>query len=168
MLICCQKTSILWKTMLSCHFFWIFVKNPYCYAHIWSEKCQFCQNYIRLWSQKVNRMAFLPIFDKKSLLSFPYFVKINVYFLENKRLSCPYLVKKRQFFQKHGALISFLYNFLWKTPAVIPIFGQKTSILSKLHNIICQKSQYDALFFRFFSKKKLYSCPYFVKKTAIL
>ena len=106
-----KKTSILWKTLLSCHFFWIFVKNPYCYAHIWSEKCQFCQNYIRLWSQKVNRMAFLPIFDKKSLLSFPYFVKINVYFLENKRLSCPYLVKKRQFFQKHGAHI-FFYNIL--------------------------------------------------------
>ena len=139
------------------------MKNPYCYAHIQSEKCQFCQNYIRLWSQKVNRMAFLPIFDKKSLLSFPYFVKINVYSLENKRLSCPYLVKKRQFFQKHGALIYFFYNILQKTPAVMPIFGQKTSILSKLHNIMGQKKLIGCTFFPIFTKKSMLPFPYFVK-----
>ena len=109
-------------------------------------------------------MAFLPIFDKKSLLSFPYFVKINVYFLENKRLSCPYLVKKRQFFQKHGALISFLYNILQKTPAVMPIFGQKTSILSKLHNIMGQKKLIGCTFFSDFHEKIDAPIPIFCQK----
>ena len=51
-----------------------------------------------------------------------------------------------------------------KPPAVMPIFDQKTSILSKQHYIMSQRSQYDALFFRFLTKKSSLLCPYFVKK----
>ena len=65
----------------------------------------------------------------------------------------------------------------------MPIFGQKTSILSKLHYIMEQKSQWDTLLFQFswknqcshahilskiVFKSKLLSCPYFVKNTSIL
>ena len=46
----------------------------------------------------------------------------------------------------------------------MPIFDQKTSILSKQHYIMSQRSQYDALFFRFLTKKSSLLCPYFVKK----
>ena len=45
-----------------------------------------------------------------------------------------------------------------------PCLVKKTSILSKLHYIMGQKSQQDALFFRFFTKKLLLSCPYYVNK----
>ena len=42
----CQKTSTLSKTCSShvvfSNFSW---KIPSCHAHIWSKKCQFCQNY---------------------------------------------------------------------------------------------------------------------------
>ena len=51
-----------------------------------------------------------------------------------------------------------------KPPAVMPIFDQKTSILSKQHYIMSQRSQYDALFFRFITKKSSLLC---VKKRPI-
>ena len=46
----------------------------------------------------------------------------------------------------------------------MPIFGEKTTNLSKLHYFMDQKSQQDAPFFRFFTKKLLLSCPYYVNK----
>ena len=49
-------------------------KTPYSHAHIWSKKRQFWQKYIILWAKKVNR-PFFPIFHKKILLSYPYFVE---------------------------------------------------------------------------------------------
>ena len=45
MLIFCQKNvHYLKNTMLSCHLFQFFMKNPCCHTHIWSKKHQFCQN----------------------------------------------------------------------------------------------------------------------------
>ena len=58
----------------------------------------------------------------------------------------------------------FFQIFHEKTPAVVHMIGQKTSILSKLYSILSQKSQYDALFSYFSQKKLLLLCPYFVKK----
>ena len=46
----------------------------------------------------------------------------------------------------------------------MPIFDQKTSILSKQHYIMSQRSQYDAFFFRFITKKSSLLC---VKKRPI-
>ena len=40
-----------------------------------------------------------------------------------------------------------------KNPAIMPIFGQKTSILSELQYIMGQKSQEDAFFFLIFHEK---------------
>ena len=64
----------------------------------------------------------------------------------------PILSKKRPFSQKHCALMSIKKKDE-KPPAVMPIFDQKTTILSKQHYIMSQRSQYDALFFRFLTKK---------------
>ena len=115
MLIFCQKNvHSLKNTMLSCHFFFIYMIYPCCHARIWSANCQFCQNYIKLWTKKVNRMPFFLISHKKSVLSFPFFVKKRP-FSENKLLLCQYWGKKHQFFQKQGDLILFVFNFSRKT-----------------------------------------------------
>ena len=48
---------------------------------------------------------------------------------------------KKVHFKKHGDLMSFFFFIFHEKPApVMPIFGQKTLILSKLHNIMGQKS----------------------------
>ena len=75
----------------------------------------------------------------------------------------PILSKKRPFSQKHCALMS-IKKKNEKPPAVMPIFDQKTTILSKQHYIMSQRSQYDALFFRFLMKKSSLLCQNFVKK----
>ena len=50
----------------------------------------------------------------------------------------------------------------------MPIFGQKTSILLKLHYFMVIKVNRMLFLFRFFTKKSLLSCPYFIKNTSIL
>ena len=76
----------------------------------------------------------------------PIFCRKNVHSLRNTVLLC-------QLKKNHE-----------KPPAVMPIFDQKTSILSKQHYIMSQRSQQDALFLRFLTKKLSLLCPYFVKK----
>ena len=76
----------------------------------------------------------------------PIFCRKNIHSLRNTVLLC-------QLKKNHE-----------KPPAVMPIFDQKTSILSKQHYIMSQRSQQDALFFRFLTKKLSLLCPYFVKK----
>ena len=44
-----------------------------CHVHIWSIKCQFCQNYTILWAKKVNKMPFFPIFHEKINALMPMF-----------------------------------------------------------------------------------------------
>ena len=50
----------------------------------------------------------------------------------------------------------------------MPIFGQKTSILLKLHYFMVIKVKRMLFLFRFFMKKSLLSCSYFIKNTSIL
>ena len=53
----------------------------------------------------------------------------------------PILVKKTSILSKtQCSHVLFFSNFSWKTPAVVHMIGQKTSILSKLHSILGQKS----------------------------
>ena len=101
MLICCQKNvPSLKNKMLSSHFLQNFMKIPCVYAHIWSEKCRFCQNYTRLWAKEVNRMPFFTILTKNHCCHSHILSKKRPFphSLENKRLLCPYLVKNRQCF----------------------------------------------------------------------
>ena len=111
---------------------------------------------------------FFRFVEKNQLLKCPYCDK-NVNFLKKHTALMPILSNKRQLSQKHSALISF-YS----------IFSCKTSILSKIqcyHAIFIKNPYYYAhiqskkrqiynriCFFRFFTKKSLFSCPYFVKK----
>ena len=86
-----------------------------------------------IFGQKVNRMPFFSDF-------WDFSHTVNCFHIH-------ILSKKRLFSQKHNALIS--------------IFCQKTSILSKplcSHVILCT----------FFMKTPLRSCPYLVKKSTIL
>ena len=119
---------------------------------------------------KVNRMPFLfRFFTKISLLSCQYLSKIRLFSKKHSALM-PILVKKkkRPLSQKHSALMWFFFNFSWKTPAVVHMIGQKTSILSKLHSILVKKVIGDAHFFLFLTKKLLLLCQYFVQKMSIL
>ena len=74
-IVCQKNVHYLKNTMLSCHLFLFFMKNPCFHAHIWSKKHKFCQNYTILWDKIVNRKPFLLIFHQKSLLSCPLFVR---------------------------------------------------------------------------------------------
>ena len=98
------------------------------------------------------------------------FALMPIYFQKKKRpfskKHCSHahiLSKKRPFFQKRCALMSIFSKFSSKTPCCHAHIWSKTSILSKLHYNMSQKSQYDALFFRFLTEKSSLSCPYFVK-----
>ena len=108
---------------------------------------------------KVNRMLFLfRFFTKKSLLSCPYFIKNTSILLKHTAL-IPILVKKTSILSKTRCshVFFFFSNFSWKTPAVVHMIGQKTSILSKLHSILGQKS-HRMPFFSYFSRKNY--CSY--------
>ena len=140
----CQKNVHPHKnTVLSCHFFLIFyVKPPCSHTHIWSEKRPFCRNNTILWAKKVNRMPFFRFFTKKSLLSCPYFVKKTSILKKSTLRSCPYFVKKTFILSKTQCSHVFFFQiFHEKPPAVMHIFGQKTSNLSKLYYIMGQTSQ---------------------------
>ena len=90
---------------------------------------------------KVTRMPFLfRFFTKKSLLSWKYFIK-NTYILKKTHCSHAHISQKNVHSLKNTMLsCAFFSNFSWKTPAVVHMIGQKTSILSKLHSILGQKS----------------------------
>ena len=76
----------------------------------------------------------------------PIFCRENVHSLRNTVLLCQF--KK----------------IMKNPPTVMLMFDQKTTILSKQHYIMSQRSQQDALFLRFLTKKLSLLCPYFVKK----
>ena len=112
-------------------------------------------------TKKVNRMSFFSDISRK---------KIAAHILKKKRpfskKHCSHahiLSEKCPFFQKHCALMWILSKFSSKTPCCHAHIWSKTSILSNLHYIMSQKSQYDAPFFRFLIEKSSLSCPYFVK-----
>ena len=128
-------------------------------------------------------MPFFSDFSPKNHCSRAHILSKKVHSLKIKLLSCPYFVRKTSILSKTQCSHVIFFKFFMRNPMLsCPYLVKSTSILSKIHYIICQKSQYDALFFRFFSKKKtavmpifyqknghslknkLLSCPYFVKK----
>ena len=118
---------------------------------------------LHIMTKKVNRMSFFGYFTKKICSNAHIFSKKNVHSLKKHCFHAHILSKKCPFFQKHCALMSIFSKFSSKTPCCHAHIWSKTSILSKLHYIMSQKSQYDALFFRFLTEKSSLSCPYFVK-----
>ena len=106
---------------------------------------------------------FFSIFSRKNYCLMPIYIfkNKNVHSLITHYSHANILSKKRPFSQKHCALMSNKKNHE-KSPSVMPIFDQKTSILSKQHYIMSQISQQNALFLRFLTKKLSLLCPYFV------
>ena len=99
-----------------------------------------------IMGQKSQQDAFFSIFlrKKNSSSDANIFSKSVDTFSKNTLLVCPYFVNKRVFSQIY---MYFFFSICFtKTPSLMPIFGKKTSILSKLHYIIGQKSQYNTLF----------------------
>ena len=86
----------------------------------------------------------------------------NVHFLKITLPSCPNFVKT-SVFSKNCAIMSFFQIGHKKSPALMPVFDIKLSILLKLHQFMGQKSQQNTFFFNF-SQQRLLSCSYFVKK----
>ena len=126
-------------------------------------------------------MPFFLIFHGKMAAFMP--IK-NFTSLKHTLFPCPLFVKKRQFSQKHGSLMSFFSNISWKTPAVMPMLGQQNvnsvnttkyygpkksigrpffSKTSTIKNTVLSRH-----LFKFFHEKPLLSCPYLVKITSIL
>ena len=120
---------------------------------------------------KVNRMPFLfRFFTKISLLSCQYLSKIRLFSKKHNALM-PILVKKNVHCLKNTVLSCDFFLFFMKTPAVVHMIGQKTSILSKLHSILVKKSHRMPFFF-YFSRKNYCSyvnilskkCPFSKRK----
>ena len=93
---------------------------------------------------------FFPISHEKITTLMPIFCK-NVHSLKTHSShyvnSLKNTVLSRHFFQK----------FLYKPNTLMPIFGQKTSILLKLHYFMVIKVTRMPFLFRFFTKKSLLS-----------
>ena len=147
-----QKTSVLSETLCSNVSFSKFLRKTPCgQANMWSKKRQFCQNYTILWAQQVKNNVFSD-FLQNIIASTLIFCQKNVHSLKNTLLSCPYVVKKSQFSKKLYSHIIFFLILNEKPLAAIPIFGQKTSILSN-YNILWGKTVNKLPFFLIFVKK---------------
>ena len=103
-------------------------------------------------------------------------------FMINMPLSCPCSVKKHQFCQKYTILLAprvnrmpFFLIFLEKITALMPIFCQRNVHSLKITlpscpnfvkktSIFSKKLCYHVIFFKFFIKNPLLSCPYLIKK----
>ena len=131
-------------TMLSCRFFLIFHEKHPAVMPIFGKKTfNFAKTTLYYGPIKSIEWHFFPIFDEKINALMPIYCPKNINSLKSILLSCPYIARKRPFSQKHVALMSFSYIYLHqKPPPVIPILGQKTSILSKLYYMMGQKSQW--------------------------
>ena len=94
----------------------------------------------------------------------------------------PIFDRKRPFSKKHYALMpifgqktSFLtktrvicFKFCMKDPLLsYPYLVEKCQFCQKLHYCKAQKSN-KMVFIRFFTKKSMLACPYFIKNTSIL
>ena len=128
------------------------MKNPFLSCPYLVKKMSILSKLHYTIGQKVNRIPlFFRIFTIK-YCSHAHILSKNVHSLINTLSSRPYFVQKCPFAQKHSVLASFFSKVSWKTPAVMPIFDQQTSILSKLAYYMSQNSQWDAPFTNYHEK----------------
>ena len=119
---------------------------------IFGQKMSILSKLHYIMGQKVNRIPlFFPNFHDKILLSCPYFIKKRPFSNKHTVLT-PIFCQKNVHSLKNSVLASFFSKVSWKTPAVMPIFDQQTSILSKLAYYMSQKSQWDAPFSNYHEK----------------
>ena len=146
-----KKTSILSKTRCS-HviFFKFFMEKSLPVMPMFSQKNV---NSVKTIGQKVNRIPiFFRIFTIK-YCSHGHIQSKNVHSLINALSSRPYLVKKVSNRSKTQCSRVIFSKVSLKTPAVMPIFDQQTSILSKLAYYISQKVNGMPLFLSTYHEK---------------
>ena len=162
----CQKNVHSVKNTLPCHFFLVFYEKSPAVKPIFGKKnVGFVKIALYVGSKKLIGCSFCSAFSRKNHFSHAHILSKIVYSLKT-HYSHTHISQKNVHSLKNTMLSCVFYfsNFSWKTPAIVHMIGQKMSILSKLHSILGQKSQYDALFSYFSQKKLLLLCPYFVKK----
>ena len=137
-----KKKSILSKTQCSHVIFFNFLwKIPYCHAHIWSKNVNSVKTTLYYGPTKSIGCPFFPIFHEKIPALMTIFCQKNVHSLKNKLLSCLYFVKKSILSKTLRSHVIFFQIFHEKPLLLCPYLVKKTSILSKLHYIMGQKSQ---------------------------
>ena len=125
------------------------MKNLCRHAHIWSKNRQFYQNNIILLIKKVNRMLFFfPIFHGKTPLSCPYFVN-ETFTLEKINCSQVHILSENLQSLKNTLWCLFFKFYTKNSLLSSPYLVKKTSILTKLREIMGTTSQKDVLFFSF-------------------
>ena len=161
-------------------FFYIFLKNPlllypYLVKNVNSVKTKSIGcSFFPIFHDNVT--AFMPMLCQKNFpslkntLLMPIFVQRNVHSLKNIMIKKKYREKPPTvmpiFRQKHQLCRNYIK--LWVKKVDRMPFSKKNVNFSKLYYIMARRSQQDTLFSRFFTKKSLLSCTYFVKKTFIL
>ena len=94
----------------------------------------------------------------------PIYLKNKRPFSKKNTAFMPIFCRKNVHSFRNTALMSRFSKFSSKTPCCHAHIWSKTSILSKLHYIMSQKSQYDALFFPISQGKIIAFMPIFCKK----
>ena len=127
----CQKNvHSLKNTILPCPYF--VKKRPFSQNH-----CALMSLFFQIFHEKPP--ALMPIFGQKNVHS----VKTTPYYGPRKSIvwTEPIFCRKNVHSLKKTVLLCQLKKNHEKPPAVMPIFDKKTSILSKQHYIMSQKSQ---------------------------
>ena len=137
MSIFCQKNVQSPKTKCSDVIFLSFHEKPNAFKHIifvdLVRKRHFCQTNVYILGHKSQQNAlFFQFFAKKSVPLCPYFIKKGPFSKKYNAL-IPLFCQKTLIFKNTGTSCHFFQNYHEKPAAVMPIFGQKTSILSKLY-----------------------------------
>ena len=150
--------------MLPCHFFRTFHEKPPVVMPISDQKNVNSVNTTQYYGPKKSiGCPFFPIFHWKITALIPIFCKKHKF--SKKQSALKYIFnQKTSIISKYCALMSFFSNFSYKSPAVKPILSPKNVNIVKTTLMRGPKSQLDAPFFWFLTKKKVLSCAYFDKK----
>ena len=124
------------RNVLMSFFFKFPMRNPMLLCQYLVKKLP-CQDYTIWWAKKVNRMSFFFLhFSRKNQCSHAHSLSKQRPISKNTLFLCPYFIKKRHFCMNTVLSCLFFQNLNDNSPAVMPIFGQKSSILSKLQYIL--------------------------------
>ena len=118
MLIFCRKNvHFLKNTVLSCHFFNFYMKNPLLSCLYLIKKPSILSKLLILWIKEVNRMLFffLPIFYGKITSLMPIFCQENVH-CQKIQCSQVHILSKNVQSLKNTVLWCQFLKFFTKTP----------------------------------------------------
>ena len=145
-----KKMSIFSKARFSHVIFSNFHEKPMLSCPYLVRKVLILSKLHWIMDQKVNRLPFFRFLQKITAVT-PIFCQKNIYSWKTTQCHA-HNQSKNVKFKIQGALISLFKFFSSKTSCSHAHIWLKTSILSKLQNIMGQKSLQDAISFRFSRK----------------